>query len=166
VSEPGQVPFSLISELVDEVRTVSEDSISRALVSLLERAKLLAEPAGAASVAAILDDPKGFTTPTVAIVSGGNIDPLVLLEVIRNGLASAGRFMMFRVRLSDRPGELMRLLTELARMDVNVLNVHHDRASESLGIGEVDVQLQVATRGSEHRSRVRAGLTALGYELS
>lgn len=165
VGRPGDVPFDVISDLIDDVVTVGEDTLSRSLVALLERAKLLAEPAGAAGVAALLEYPGEFEGPVVPIVSGGNIDALLLLEVIRNGLASAGRFLMFRVRLTDRPGELMRLLTELARMDVNILNVMHDRGSEALGVGQVEVSLQVATRGPEHREQVRAELVALGYDL-
>ncbi len=165
VAEPGGIPFEVIADLLDDVITVSEESISRALISLLERAKMLVEPAGAAGVAAILEKPDAFEGPVVSVLSGGNIDALVLLDVIRHGLAAAGRFLMFRVRISDRPGELMRLLTDLAAMQVNVLNVNHDRASESLGVRQVDVDMQVATRGPKHRAEVRGRLTELGYEL-
>lgn len=165
VACPGDVPFAIIRDYLDEVVTVGEDTLSTALIGLLERAKMLVEPAGAAGVAALLENPGRFEGPAVAVLSGGNIDALLLLEVIRHGLASAGRFMMFRVRISDRPGELMRLLTELARSDVNVLNVNHDRASEALGVRQVEVALQVATRGPEHREGLRAHLTELGYDL-
>jgi len=165
VELPGTVPFAIIKEYVDEVVTVGEDTLSTALIGLLERAKLLVEPAGAAGVAALLERPELASGPTVAVLSGGNIDAHLLLEVIRHGLASAGRFMMFRVRISDRPGELMRLLAELARNDVNVLNVNHDRASEALGVRQVEVALQVATRGPDHRENLRQRLTELGYDL-
>lgn len=165
VGEPGAIPFGVIAELLDDVITVSEESMSRALLSLLERAKMLVEPAGTAGVAAILERPDAFDGPVVAVLSGGNIDALVLLDVIRHGLAAAGRFLMFRVRISDRPGELMRLLTDLAKMQVNVLNVNHDRASESLGVRQVDVDMQVATRGPQHRAEVKSQLVELGYDL-
>ncbi|OUZ12717.1 threonine ammonia-lyase [Aeromicrobium sp. PE09-221] len=165
VARPGQVPFDVVREYVDEIVTVGEDTLSTALIGLLERAKLLVEPAGAAGVAALLEHPDAFEGPVTTVLSGGNIDALLLLEVIRHGLASAGRFMMFRVRISDRPGELMRLLTELAKNDVNVLNVNHDRASEALGVRQVEVALQVATRGPEHRESLRAHLLDLGYDL-
>jgi threonine dehydratase len=165
VAEPGSIPFNIIAELLDDVITVSEESMSRALLSLLERAKMLVEPAGAAGVAAMLERPDAFEGPVVSVLSGGNIDALVLLDVIRHGLAAAGRFLMFRVRISDRPGELMRLLTDLAEMQVNVLNVNHDRASESLGVRQVDVDMQVATRGPQHRAEVKTQLVELGYEL-
>lgn len=164
VARPGEVPFGLLQEHLDEVVTVSEESMSQALIGLLERGKMLVEPAGTVGVAALMQEPDRFEGPIVPILSGGNIDALLLLEVIRHGLASGGRFLMFRVRISDRPGELMRLLTELAQMDVNILNVHHDRGSEALGVREVEVALQVATRGPEHRSEVWRRLVALGYE--
>ncbi len=165
VADPGNVPFDVIRDRIDRVITVTEESMSRGLIGLLERSKLLVEPSGATSVAALLQHPEEFGGNVVPILSGGNIDALLLLEVIRHGLASAGRFMMFRVRITDRPGELMRLLTELAVKDVNILNVNHDRGSEKLGIGEVEVAMQVATRGPEHRESVRAHLLSLGYEL-
>jgi len=124
----------------------------------------IVEPAGAAGVAALLEHPRRFAGPIVPVLSGGNIDALLLLEVIRHGLASGGRFLMFRVRISDRPGELMRLLAALAAMDVNILNVHHDRGSEALGVREVEVALQVATRGAAHREEVWRRLGELGYD--
>lgn len=166
VARPGEVPFELIREHLDDVITVSEESMSQALIGLLERGKMLVEPAGAVGVAALLEHPDRFEGPIVPVLSGGNIDALLLLEVIRHGLASGGRFLMFRVRISDRPGELMRLLTALAEMDVNILNVHHDRGSEALGVREVEVALQVATRGPEHRSDVWRRLEDLGYDPS
>jgi len=165
VSRPGSIPFAIIAAELDDVITVSEESMSSALISLLERTKMLVEPSGAAGVAALLERPGAFERPVVSVLSGGNIDALVLLEVIRHGLAAAGRFLMFRVRIADRPGELMRLLTELAGMHVNVLNVMHDRASEALGVRQVEVAMQVATRGPEHREQVASRLAELGYDL-
>lgn len=165
VARPGQIPFDVISELLDEIVTVSEDAMSQALIGLLERAKMLVEPSGAAGVAALLDRPGQFEGPVVAVLSGGNIDALLLLEVIRHGLTAAGRFLKFRVRISDRPGELMRLLTDLAAMQVNILNVNHDRASESLGVGEVEVAMQVATRGPKHAEQTLTRLVELGHDL-
>lgn len=165
VADPGQVPFEILHDRLEDVVTVNEESMSQALIQLLERSKMLVEPSGAAGVAALIENPGRFGGNVVPILSGGNIDALLLLEVIRHGLASAGRFMMFRVRITDRPGELMRLLTELAANDVNILNVLHDRGSEALGVRQVEVAMQVATRGPEHRESVRAHLISLGYEL-
>ncbi|WP_306459361.1 threonine ammonia-lyase [Aeromicrobium wangtongii] len=165
VAQPGDMPFEILASLLDEVITVSEESLSRALISLLERAKMLVEPAGAAAVAAVLERPDAFEGPVVAVLSGGNIDALVLLDVIRHGLAAGGRFLTMRVRIGDRPGELMRLLGDLARLQVNVLTVNHDRSSELLGVRQVDVDIQVATRGPQHRDEVIARLRDHGYEL-
>ncbi|MGJ9413030.1 threonine ammonia-lyase [Aeromicrobium sp. CF4.19] len=165
VAQPGLVPFEVIAEQLDEVVTVSEESMSQALIGLLERAKMLVEPSGAAGVAAILDRPDAFRGPIVSVLSGGNIDALVLLDVIRHGLSAAGRFMHLRVRFSDRPGSLMSLLSELAANGINVLDVAHDRSADSLGVREVEVAIEAATRGPDHRDAVRERLTGLGYDL-
>ncbi|WP_375002479.1 threonine ammonia-lyase [Aeromicrobium sp. CTD01-1L150] len=165
VAQPGLIPFEVIADRLDEVVTVSEESMSQALIGLLERAKMLVEPSGAAGVAALLERPEAFAGPVVSVLSGGNIDALVLLDVIRHGLAAAGRFMHLRVRFSDRPGALVRLLTDLAAMGVNVVDVAHDRSADSLGVREVEVAVEVATRGPEHRDEVREHLTSLGHQL-
>ncbi|MDP9396399.1 MAG: pyridoxal-phosphate dependent enzyme, partial [Actinomycetota bacterium] len=163
VGRPGDVPFALVRELVDDVRTVSEDSLSRALLLCLERTKLLVEPAGVAAVAALLDDPRAFEPPVVAVLSGGNVDPLLLLRLLRHGLVSAGRYLAFRVRMPDRPGALMRLLAEIASADANVVEVEHVRTNAKLHVDEVEVQLQLETRGAEHCDDVLARLRAAGY---
>ncbi len=163
---PGEVPFEAIQRYVDEIVTVSEESLSRALLMLLERAKLVVEPAGAAAVAAVLDSPDTFRTPAVAVLSGGNVDPLLMMRVIRHGLASAGRYLYFRARIPDTPGGLARLLNELASVEANVLDVVHERTSASLHLDEVEVQLQVETRGVEHAERVLTRLRECGYPLT
>jgi threonine dehydratase len=166
VGRPGDVPFRAIQQHVDEVRTVSEESMSRALLMLLERAKLVVEPAGAVAVAALLDDPKSFTTPTVVVLSGGNIDPLLMMRVIRHGMAAAGRYLYFRATIPDVPGGLARLLHELAVVEANVLDVVHERTSASLHLDEVEVQLQLETRGAEHARRVLDHLASCGYVVT
>jgi threonine dehydratase len=163
---PGDVPFRAIQQHVDEIVTVSEESLSRALLMLLERAKLVVEPAGAAAVAALLDQPSRFETPVVAVLSGGNVDPLLLMRVIRHGMAAAGRYLSFRVRIPDLPGGLARLLFELADVEANVLDVVHERTSTQLTLDEVEVALQVETRGAEHAGRVLARLRECGYHVS
>ena len=165
VARPGQVPFAAIEELVDDVVTVSEESISGALVMLLERAKLVVEPAGAVAVAAIMDRPQDYATPAVAVLSGGNVDPLLLAKLIRHGLASAGRYLSVGVRIPDRPGGLARLLGELAEVGANVLEVVHERISGSLSIDEVEVHVQLETRGPEHTEDVVARLRQHGYRV-
>jgi threonine dehydratase len=163
---PGQVPFTAIQEHVDDFVTVSEDSLSRALLMLLERAKLVVEPAGAAAVAAMLDDPSAFETPAVVVLSGGNVDPLLLMRVIRQGLAAAGRYLYFRARIPDAPGGLARMLDELADLQANVLDVVHERTSAQLHLDEVEVQLQVETRGPDHAKRVLQRLRDCGYPVT
>ena len=106
VGLPGDLPFAAVRDHVDDILTVSEESLSRALLALVERAKLVVEPAGAAAVAALLDDPTAFETPAVAVLSGGNIDPLLLGKVIRHGMAAAGRYLYLQVSIPDLPGGL------------------------------------------------------------
>src|SRR3954463_3729296 len=127
VGLPGDVPFPAVRDLVDDVITVSEASLSRAVLATLERAKQVLEPAGAAAVAAILDDPGRFRTPTVGVLSGGNIDPLLLGKVIQHGMAAAGRYLDLRLRIPDRPGGLATLLTELGEAGANVIELSHAR---------------------------------------
>jgi threonine dehydratase len=165
VACPGVVPFAEIAAHVDDMITVSEESISRALVLLLERAKLVVEPAGAVGVAAVLDHPQAFATPAVVVLSGGNVDPLLLGKLIRHGMAAAGRYLNIRVRIPDRPGGLARLLTELADEGVNVLEVIHERTSRSLSVDEVEIQVQLETRGREHADVVLARLREHGYRV-
>ncbi len=166
VGRPGDVPFAIIHDLADGIRTVSEESLSRSLLLLLERAKLVVEPAGAAAVAAILDEPHAFEPPVVAVLSGGNVDPLLLLRVLRHGLAAAGRYLSLRVRLQDRPGALARLLAELAAADANVLDVMHLRTNPKLHVDEVEVALQLETRGPRHCDEVLTRLRSAGYHLT
>lgn len=162
---PGEVPFSAVRQYVDDIVTVSEESMSRALLLLLERAKLVVEPAGAAAVAAMLDDPGRFATPAVAVLSGGNIDPLLMGKVIRHGMAASGRFMHLRVRIPDLPGGLATLLTDLADSGANVLEVVHERLSTTLSVDEVEVHLQLETRGEPHAERVLTQLRTCGYRV-
>ena len=162
---PGPVPFGIVEALVDDVLTVSEESLSRALLLCLERAKLVVEPAGAAGVAALLDRPHAFEPPVVAVLSGGNIDPLLLQRVLRHGLAVAGRFLSFRVRIADRPGALVGLLSEIAAADASVLEVEHVRTDPRLRVDEVEVMLQLETRGAEHCDEVLSRLRSAGYTL-
>jgi threonine dehydratase len=165
VGRPGYVPFRAIQEHVDDILTVSEESLSRALLMLVERAKLVVEPAGAAAVAALLDDPGAFETPAVVVLSGGNVDPLLLMRVIRHGLAAAGRYLYFRATIPDIPGGLATLLNEIAGQAANVLDVVHERTSASLHLDEVEVTLQVETRGPEHAERVLGHLRGCGYTV-
>ena len=165
VARPGDLPFAAIQEHCDEMLTVSEESMSRALVLLLERAKMVVEPAGAAAVAALLDAPHDFAGPVVAVLSGGNIDPLLLGKVIRHGMAAAGRYLHLHVTIPDTAGGVAQLLTEVGASGANVLEVAHERISPTLHLEEVEVHLQLETRGSEHSAQVLARLRDRGYRV-
>ncbi len=163
VARPGDIPFAVIRELLDDVVTVTEDDIARALLVLLERAKQVVEPAGAVGVAAILAGKVHATGPTVAILSGGNIDPLLLQRVVAHGLAASGRYMTLRIGLPDRPGQLSRVSELLAQAGANVIEVLHTRHGQGLQISEVILQLSVETRGEEHRAHVIQTLENAGF---
>ncbi|MFG2114135.1 threonine ammonia-lyase [Streptomyces sp. NPDC048718] len=167
VGRPGDVPFALVRKYVDEIRTVSEDAISSALLLCLERAKLVVEPAGASPVAALLADPAAFRGrgPVVAVLSGGNVDPLLLQRVLRHGMAAAGRYMSLRLRVTDRPGALATLLAVLTVADANVLDVSHVRTDPRLGLTEAEVELHLETKGPEHCEEVTAALRDAGYPV-
>lgn len=163
VARPGDLPFEVIRELVDDVVTVSEDDIARALLALLERAKQVVEPAGAVGVAAILAGKVEASGPTVVVLSGGNIDPMLLQRVVAHGLAASGRYMTLRIPLPDRPGQLARVSELFAQAGANVMEVLHTRHGHGLQISEVILQLSVETRGEEHRAHVIQTLEAAGY---
>ena len=165
VGMPGQVPFDVIAHGNAEIRTVSEEHLSRGLLLVAERAKLLVEPAGAAGVAALIADPGSVEGPVVCILSGGNIDPVVLLRVVRHGLASAGRYLQVRVLLTDRPGALANLMLDLAKVGGNVMHVEHVRTGPHLAIDEVEVVAQVETKGHEHCAELLDHLRRQGYVL-
>jgi threonine dehydratase len=163
---PGVLPLELINHYVDEVRTVSEDSLARALLFCLERAKLVVEPAGAAGVACVMELAETLEPPVAVVLSGGNIDPLLMMRVLRHGMTAAGRYLSFHVRVPDRPGELARLLAELAATGANVLDVEHSRTGRALHLDEVEVHLVLEMRGGPHRSEVLARLRGAGYRPS
>jgi threonine dehydratase len=166
VGRPGDLPFGLIQEVVDEVVTVSEAAISKALLLCLERAKQVVEPAGAAAVAAVLAEPRRWEPPMVAVLTGGNIDPVLLMRVVQHGMVAAGRYLSVRVRIADRPGELARLLALVAELGANVVDVEHSRTTSHLNLGEVEVALSVETRGAEHRVELLAALSGSGHAVS
>ncbi|MET9091927.1 threonine ammonia-lyase [Streptomyces cyaneofuscatus] len=165
VGRPGDVPFAVIEELVDEVRTVTENELSSALLLCLERAKLVVEPAGASPVAALLSAPEAFRGPVVAVLSGGNVDPLLMQRVLRHGMSAAGRYLSLRLRLTDRPGALATLLAALTVADANVLDIGHVRTDPRLGLTEVEVDLHLETKGPRHCEEVEAALRAEGYRV-
>lgn len=158
VGRPGDVPFGLVADLVDSIETVSEQAIARAVLFLAERAKQVVEPAGAAATAHLMELGKEsgshYEGPVVAVVSGGNIDPLLLLRIIRQGLTVAGRYLQLQVKVPDRPGELASVLGLLARERCNVLEVLHHRRVLGLKVNEVAISMTLETMGHEHSTHV------------
>ncbi|WP_329118000.1 threonine ammonia-lyase [Streptomyces sp. NBC_01465] len=165
VGRPGDVPFGIIKEYVDEIRTVSEYELSSAQLLCLERAKMVVEPAGASPVAALLSNPSSFEGPVVAVLSGGNVDPLLMQRILTHGMAAAGRYLSLRLRLTDRPGALAHLLGVMSVADANVLDVGHVRIDPQLGLSEVEVELHLETKGPEHCAEVGAALRDAGYTV-
>lgn len=168
VGRPGEIPFEIIKELVDEVVTVSEDAIAKALIFLMERSKLVVEPAGAVGVAALLEDKLAElnveSKNIVAVLSGGNIDPMLMLRVIQHGLSAADRFLTIKLMLKDRPGELALISKLIADTDANVIGVDHSRIGGELSMGDVSIVINMETKGQEHSSLVLNSLRAEGYE--
>ena len=164
VKHPGELTGAILRERLEAVVTVSDDEIAGAIVLLLERTKLVVEGAGAAGVAALLAEKVGGTGPACAVLSGGNIDPTLLMEVARHGLTQASRFLVLRTRIGDRPGALAKLLTLIAGERVNVLAVEHHREGMKLPLAQTEVELTLATRDEEHCRELLARLSEWGYE--
>ena len=165
VARPGTLNFEIIKDAVDEVVTVSDDDVARALVMLLERAKMVVEPAGAVGVAAIMDGKIRNAGKTVTILSGGNIDPLLLQRIVNHGLAASERYLKLRIMLPDRPGQLARTAEIVSEQNANVVEVLHTRHGRGLQISEVELELHIETRGTEHRKQVINALRKEGFKV-
>jgi len=164
VSKPGRIPFELIKKHVDKVVTVSENEIAKAILVLLERAKQVVEPAGAVGVAALIAGKLKLKGKTVVILSGGNMDPLLLQRVVRHGLAAAERYTTISVMLPDRPGQLALTADVIAKANANVVEVLHTRHGLGLKISEVELNLSVETSGHEHTLEVLKALKQAGLK--
>ena len=162
VSKPGRIPFELIKKYIDKVVTVSENDIAKAILVLLERSKQVVEPAGAVAVAALMSGKAKAKGKTVAILSGGNMDPLLLQRVIRHGLSTADRYTNFSVMLPDRPGQLALTAEVIAGAHANVIEVLHTRHGNGLQISEVELNLSIETSGHKHRMEVVDALEKAG----
>jgi threonine dehydratase len=165
VKEPGELTTSILDEVLDDMVHVSDEEISEALVLLLERTKLLVEGAGAVGLAALLHGRVGGEGPVAVILSGGNIDPTLLISIMRHGLTVAGRYVVIRTRIPDRPGELIKLLELLAEQRANVIAVEHHREGMQISVAETEVELTLATRDSDHCEQVVATLESRGYPV-
>jgi threonine dehydratase len=162
---PSELTLAHIRAQVDEVVTVSDEEITRAMLILLERLKAVVEPAGAAGLAALMGGRVGGAGPAAVLLSGGNVDPLLLARLIEHGLAAAGRFLAIRVVLADHPGTLAELARVLAEMGLNMISVEHRRPGIRRALGEVEVLVTLETRDPEHREEISATLQERGFRV-
>ena len=165
VKHPGELTTSILRECGVDVVAVSEDEISEAILLVLERMKLLVEGAGAAGVAALLAGKTPSDGPVCVVLSGGNIDPSLLITVMRHGLTRAGRYLVVRTHISDRPGELLKLLGLVAAERVNVISVEHHREGMSISVGETEVELTLGARDEEHCATLLETMNDWGYRV-
>jgi threonine dehydratase len=165
VKQVGDQTGRILDEVLDDLIDVTDEEICEAIVLLLERSKLVVEGAGAVGVAALLSGKAGGEGPALALLSGGNIDPTVLISVMRHGLTAAGRYLVLRTRLQDRPGELIKLLTSVAQERANVISVEHHREGMDVPVTESEVELTVAMRDEHHCSVLLESLRSLGYTV-
>ena len=165
VKEPGEWTQRILDDVLDDLVSVSDEEISEAIVLLLERSKLVVEGAGAVGVAALLAGRAGGSGPAVAVLSGGNIDPTMLISVMRHGLTVGGRYLVVRTHLSDRPGELIKLLSLVAEERGNVVSVEHHREGMDVPVTETEVELTLVTRDEEHCRQILAAMAERGYAV-
>jgi threonine dehydratase len=165
VKRPGQFTSTILRELAEQIVTVTEEEISAAIVLTLERAKQVVEGAGAVPVAALLAGKVPGSGPVAAILSGGNIDPTLLIEVMRHGLTLEGRYLVVRSRLTDRPGELIKLLALVAEERANLVSVEHHREGMHIPIGETEVELTLVTRDEAHCVAMMDSMRSWGYAV-
>jgi threonine dehydratase len=165
VKSPSPLTMAHVRAYVDELVTVTDEEISQAVLLLLERAKAVVEPAGAAALAAVLAGKVPGSGPVAAVLSGGNVDPLLLIKLIDHGLSAAGRYVALRVVVDDRPGQLAALTAEVARLGLNVLSVEHHRSGMDLAVAKVEIRLTLETRNSVHRSEIVADLERAGFHV-
>jgi len=165
VKVPSEFTMPLLEDLLDDIVAVTDEEISEAIVLLLERAKLVVEGAGAVGVAALLAGKAGGSGPAVPVLSGGNIDPTTLISVMRHGLTVAGRYLVVRTQLADRPGELIKLLSLVAEERGNVIAVEHHREGMEIPVTETEVELTLVTRDEEHCRRLLAAMEEQGYTV-
>ena len=167
VREVGEHTFPYIRERVDEVVTVDDEAIAEALTLLLERSKTVVEGAGAVALAAVLEGAFEYEDDEVIVpaLCGGNIDMNTLITVILRGLVRMGRYLKVSLELKDRPGELERVASIIAREDANVYALSHDRTSRDIAVDAADLEIELETHGHEHAAEVVAALEEAGYEV-
>jgi threonine dehydratase len=165
VKEPGRLAAAILDRRLDAMVEVASDEIAQAIVLVLERTKLVVEGAGAAGVAALLAGKIEGSGPVAVVLSGGNIDATTLISVMRHGLTEAGRYLVVRTRVADRPGELLKLLDLVAQERVNVVEVEHRREGAPIDVAETEIWLTLETRDEEHAATLLATMRSWGYEV-
>jgi threonine dehydratase len=165
VKQPGELTMSILDDVLDELIDVDDELISEAIVLLLERAKLVVEGAGAVGVAALLGGKVGGSGPVAIVLSGGNIDPTLLISIMRHGLTLGGRYLVIRTRIPDRPGELVKLLSLIADARGNVVSVEHHREGMDVPVAETEVELTLITRDQEHCTLLLEQMRSWGYAV-
>ena len=165
VKQPGELTMSILDDVLEDMVEVDDEAISEAIVLLLERSKLVVEGAGAVGVAALLGGKVGGTGPVAIVLSGGNIDPTLLISVVRHGLTLGGRYLVLRTRIADRPGELVKLLELIAQERGNVVSVEHHREGMDVPVAQTEVELTLITRDQEHVAVLLAAMKSWGYEV-
>ena len=165
VKEPGELSTSILEETLDDIVSVDDEQIAEAIVLLAERTKLVVEGAGAVGVAAILGGPAGGSGQALALLSGGNIDASLMVQVLRRGLALSGRYLVLLTRVLDRPGELAKLLDLLAGERVSVVEVEHQREAAGVPVGYTGVELTLLTRDPEHCDQLLELMREWGYPV-
>ncbi len=166
VKAQGELTMSMLDELLDELVAVTDEQISEAIVLLLERAKLVVEGAGAVGIAALLAGKITGSGPAVVVLSGGNIDPTTLISVMRHGLRAAGRYLVVRTHLADRPGELLKLLSLVAEERGNIISVEHHREGMDVPVAATVVDLTLVTRDEDHCRALLDAMTQRGYGVT
>ena len=166
VKTPGVLTLAHVEAYVDEIVTVTEEEIARAVLLLVERAKQVVEPSGAAGLAAVMSGAGLYAEPAVVLLCGGNVDPLLLMRIIQSGMFEEGRYLMLRTRVIDRPGGLAALMGILAEAGANIVAVEHHRLGTRLGVQEVEVALEIETRGPAHIREVVRTLRSHDYPVS
>jgi threonine dehydratase len=165
VKVPSEFTMPLLEDLLDDIVSVSDEEISEAIVLLLERAKLTVEGAGAVGVAALLAGRAGGSGTAIPILSGGNIDATMLISVMRHGLTVAGRYLVVRTQLTDRPGELIKLLSLVAEERGNLIAVEHHREGMDIPVSQTEVELTLVTRDEQHCRQLLAVMAERGYAV-
>jgi threonine dehydratase len=163
VKKPGELTSRILGDHLESIVTVTDEEISQAIVLLMERTKLVVEGAGAAAVAALVAGRIPGEGPVIAILSGGNIDPTLLIQVMRHGLTLAGRYLVVRTRIPDRPGELIKLLSMFADEHANVVSIEHHREGMDVPVTETEVEATLLTRDQEHCTAILDAMQQRGY---